>query len=382
MPIGLQGAYGAAGAQDSIERILAQRIAERKYADQMRQQDIENSLRSRQLDESSALRRDSMAETKRQHDLADADRDANRSHQLVSELSPNQSIDAPTAGVLRSTGRAGLVQENPQPAGGDFVLPNSQEYQPGSQPGMIFTGTAGQRDQLADNDRSQRVYDANERNRANEMERQAKQLTETNRHNVAMENKQPPAATVVVQTVDENGQPVTKIVPKTAGATFAKGPNAVTANRLDSAQAVKQTGEDIITGLSDPKTAAMVGPAMGRYNTLRDFIGNPPPELAKIAGQIESYALANMGVHGMRSYQGSKDISSHLLDKHYDAQALIETIRGLNGFSEHFLQNAGRGGAKDSGGGGNVSMVAPDGRKLSVPANKVAELEAAGAKRQ
>lgn len=36
----------------------------------------------------------------------------------------------------------------------------------------------------------------------------------------------------------------------------------------------------------------------------------------------------------------------------------------------------------ESGSGGMVSMVAPDGRKLSVPADKVAELEAKGAKRQ
>ena len=150
---------------------------------------------------------------------------------------------------------------------------------------------------------------------------------------------------VTIQTVDENGQPVTKIVPKTAGSTFAKGPSAVTANRLDSAKAVKQTGEDIIAGLSDPKTAAMVGPAMGRFNTLRDLIGNPPPELAGLAGQIESYALANMGVHGMRSAQGAQMISK-LLDRRHTPESLIATIKGLNGFSAHFLENAGRGGGK------------------------------------
>jgi hypothetical protein len=181
-----------------------------------------------------------------------------------------------------------------------------------------------------------------------------------------------------VQTVDDNGNPVTKIVPKTAGAEFKKGPGAVTQNRLDSAKAVQQTGEDIIAKLTDPNIAAMVGPAMGRANSLREFIGNPPPELSGLAGQIESYALANMGVHGMRSAQGAEHIKGLLERKHTPA-SLIEAVRGLNGFSQHFLQNAGQGSGL---GGGMVPMVAPDGRSLNVPADKVAEMEAHGAKRR
>ncbi len=123
---------------------------------------------------------------------------------------------------------------------------------------------------------------------------------------------------------------------------FAKPPSATMENRLASAKAVQQTGQDIVRSLSDPNIAAKVGPAMGRFNTLRDFIGNPPPELSELAGSIESYALANMGVHGMRSTQGADEIKK-LLDQKHTPESLIKTIQGIGKFSDHLLENEGRG---------------------------------------
>lgn len=148
---------------------------------------------------------------------------------------------------------------------------------------------------------------------------------------------------VKIDTVDATGRPVTRYVPRSqaVGQVFEKAPPGTVANRLASASAVTQTGNDIIAQLRDPKIAAMVGPAMGRYNTLREFLGNPPPELAELAGSIESFALANMGVHGMRSVQGADEIKS-LLDRKHTPESLIKTIEGLNKFSAHFMENEGR----------------------------------------
>lgn len=139
------------------------------------------------------------------------------------------------------------------------------------------------------------------------------------------------------------GKTVIEWLPMSAvkGQTFEKGTNATTTNRLDSAEAVNQTGNDMIQKLSDPAYAEKVGVAMGRYNSLRDFIGDPPPEFAELAGTIESYSLANMGVHGMRSSQGAEQIKK-LLDQKHTPESLIATIKGLNQFSNHFMQNAGR----------------------------------------
>jgi hypothetical protein len=115
---------------------------------------------------------------------------------------------------------------------------------------------------------------------------------------------------------------------------------ATVENRLDSAEAVNQTGNDIINQLMDPQIAAMLGPALGRYNNLKEFIGNPPPEFAGLAGQIHSYALANMGVHGMRSAQGAL-ILEKPLDRTHTAESIIAAINGINGFSRHYMQNQG-----------------------------------------
>jgi hypothetical protein len=154
-----------------------------------------------------------------------------------------------------------------------------------------------------------------------------------------------PDTLMKVEHVDPvSGRTVIEWLPKSEvrGKTFVKSPGAAAEARLASAQAVNQTGEDIIAQLAQPNIAALLGPAMGRFNTVRDFIGNPPPELAELAGSIESYALANMGVHGMRSAAGAQHVKD-LLDKKHTPESLVATIRGLNKFSEHFMENEGRG---------------------------------------
>ncbi len=61
-----------------------------------------------------------------------------------------------------------------------------------------------------------------------------------------------------------------------------------------------------------------------------------------MAGEIESYALANMGVHGMRSVQGANQISK-LLDAKHTPESLIAAIKGLQGYSNNYLSTVGRG---------------------------------------
>jgi hypothetical protein len=134
------------------------------------------------------------------------------------------------------------------------------------------------------------------------------------------------------------------------------GVNATTENRLQSAKAVTQTGNDIVSMLKDPKVAAQLGQAMSRYNNVADFIGNAPPEWSNLAGMIESYSLANMGVHGMRSASGAEAIKGTLGQGRHTPESMIAAIQGLNGFSNHLLENnAGwdkkQGGPAAAGGG-------------------------------
>lgn len=149
----------------------------------------------------------------------------------------------------------------------------------------------------------------------------------------------------------------TTIVKPGDGGTIGKGPkvNATTENRLQSAKAVVQTGGDIERLLRDPKIAQQLGQVMSRYNNVADFVGNAPPEWSELAGAIESYSLANMGVHGMRSATGAEAIRQTLGQGRHTPESIISALKGLNGFSNHLLENNkgwdSKGGPAQAGGG-------------------------------
>jgi hypothetical protein len=140
--------------------------------------------------------------------------------------------------------------------------------------------------------------------------------------------------------VDKGAGTATPVTNAGTGDQVLPATSAVTRNRVDSAKALVAGGARMTQQLADPNFAAQIGPALGRYNTLRDFIGNPPPEYAKLAGEIESFALANMGVHGMRSTKGAEDIKS-LLDQHHTPQSLAAAIDGILGFSRDLISGTG-----------------------------------------
>lgn len=147
-----------------------------------------------------------------------------------------------------------------------------------------------------------------------------------------------PGKTVVLRVDMTNGSasPITLGGQNLGGKTPA---NAALDTRLKTAKAVVETGNDIVQMLSDPKVIAQLGPAMGRYNSVADFIGNAPPDFKKLAGMIESYSLANMGVHGMRSASGAEAIKNTLGQTRSTPEAMIGAIQGLNGFANHLLED-------------------------------------------
>lgn len=148
----------------------------------------------------------------------------------------------------------------------------------------------------------------------------------------------------------DTGKTVIEWLPKSTlrGQKFDAPDSATVANRTATAKVLQQVGGDIVSQLRDTNTSKLLGPAMGRYNSLQDFIGNPPPEFARLAGRIESYALANPGMHGMRSSEAAQRIKEMLSSKK-TPEAIAAAIEGLNDFSDHFLENEGEG-TKPAGG--------------------------------
>jgi hypothetical protein len=180
-----------------------------------------------------------------------------------------------------------------------------------------------------------------------------------------------------VETPDANGNITYQYLPASQvhGKTFQKAPNAALGNRLASADAAVQTGNDIIKKMSDPAYAQNLGVAMGRYTNFEDFLGNPPPEYSELAGEIKSYAASNLGIHGMRSGAVFDSIQKMLGPNHEPAN-IAATIKGINGFSERLLANAGRtpGGGGPAAGGGPAgapkvgSVVTVKGKNVRITA--------------
>lgn len=163
-------------------------------------------------------------------------------------------------------------------------------------------------------------------------------------------NEPQPPANVVIQTDNGAGlvnprspNPTVTPIRDASGNQVRPKAGQTMESRLASAKSVLQVGNDMIRELSDPTLAAQLGPVMSRYNSAADFVGNPPPEFSKLAGEIESYALANMGVHGMRSNTGAEAIKATLGQGRHTPASIISTIQGLNTFANHLTENEGRG---------------------------------------
>jgi hypothetical protein len=377
-PLGaLSGAAG--GMADAVAGIIEQRLRQAQVANQasqaqatlaeaQRRSQADEAFKQEQLKQQSLDRQANTAENIRYHDQLNADRVSKEGQALNESMPPGTDFSAasPMAPYLTAVPKMLQAPAPPQalaadPAQGPTNLPGTIANAPSPVQGRLLTKTPTFK-QADTTDKAERAWTAvGDREAQNAANEELRGWAITAQIEAATARQQAAAAgasnkLVPVDTVDENGRPVRRYLTadEVRGQTFRKPPSAVTANRLDSAEAVTQTGNDLISKLKDPVFAAKVGPEMGRYNTLKDFIGSPPPEFTQLAGEIESYALANMGVHGMRSVQGSEKINE-LLNKRHTPESMIAAIQGLQTFSNHFMENQGRpvpGAAPASGGRG------------------------------
>lgn len=347
--LGLQGSYGAAGGAQALRQMLLDREKQKQQQFENAQTLANSGRADRSLNQQDTLTRLKIQES------ADAKTAAEGDKQFTQSVTADNTIPAGTLLPQESPMTARLQMLGavaPQPLQAEAPpasIAAPGQDQPSDVPNTVANAPRISGRLMVKQASEKQLQDkaANDKS-ATAADRQQAQLDELIRHNGAMEAK---------PTREPNPQPQMFIGPdgKTHAVQFVNGqareipmpadyrkPNGTLDNRLASATAVSQTGDDIIRQLSDPAFKTTVGPALGRFNTLRDFIGNPPPEFAQLAGEIESYALANMGVHGMRSAQGAEQIKK-LLDQKHTPDSMIATIRGLNSFSQHFMQNNGGG---------------------------------------
>lgn len=340
MGMGIAGGFAAGAGADALQEVLKRKLTEQYQAKQLELAQQKFGLEQQQYQsgendkaESRKILQGQLDRQSKADELAADARDEGRFNTELQALPVGSVLEPPAVARFKRYNMGALLKD-------ETKLP---EHEPGfvgpdiPQPtgNAIYGGTQQDADKKAARD----AANAQIPNIVIGRDGTPQQIG-TVPKNAHVTNAPAPqqAPLVMVQTVDENGNPVTKIVNKKAGDSYVKPNNATTDTRVRAAETVNQVGNDIVQKLSDPKFAATVGPAMGRVGTLRDFIGNPPPEFSELAGQIESYALANMGVHGMRSAQGAAQISK-LLDAHHSPESLAATIRGLNDFSNRFVAN-------------------------------------------
>lgn len=352
----------AMGVNSALKQQMLQRLQAEAVQRQMEQQKFANQMQEKQFASNEELKRAQLAEQADTHKAAEQDRQMGIANTLADQIPAGAAMQStdPAVKLMQQGGRGSLLtmqgMKAEAPPSSLLAMGDSGQSQEvaGTMPNSpmpngprLYTkgASAKQQDTEADNTR-QAAKDAQGREHELAMERIAQQAA----------NKQPK---------EPNPQPQIMVGPdgKQHAVQFVNGQareiqlpdgyrktNGTLDNRLASAQTVNQTGNDMLAELEDPQFAATLGPALGRVSSVRDFIGNPPPEFAQLAGQIESYALANMGVHGMRSAQGAEQIK-HLLDQKHTPASLAAAIRGLGSFSQHFMDN--------NGGGSSAPTSAP-----------------------
>lgn len=384
--MGISGAFGG-GAADAINDIMRQRLLQAQLGEQMRASRVQEAQHQQTIDQQAAYQRlmeqdrqDRLAETAYQHRQGEAAKTLEDTLKAADVITPGSqmSAESPMAGRLRAIGQVkdqGITAEPPPmlaAGGAPQEIPGTVANAPmpslrlvsklPSQKQQFEADTLQQRADLA----AQAAQDRADRQR--EAEQSRSELAKL----AASLKPAPPEKLIKVEHRGLDGRSIVEWLPQSEvrGQTFQKPASGTTENRLASAEAVNQTGDDIIKKLSDPAYAKLVGPAIGRTNTLRDFIGNPPPEFSDLAGMIESYSLANMGVHGMRSAQGAEQIKK-LLDQKHTPESLIKTIQGLNAFSSHFMENEGRTPKASTPAalsiGERIAVVGPNGETGTVP---------------
>ncbi len=161
----------------------------------------------------------------------------------------------------------------------------------------------------------------------------------------------PNAATVVIQTEDAQGNKVTRIVPKVAGAEYTSAPTAQEQNRRDQA-AIVSTQVDHVISLID-KTPGAVGPILGRLAKGETVIGTVSPEAKALATALGSLEALQPILHGYRGgSQTMEHFHSIIGDQNLNAAALKASLNEIKQLAED-IRGADKP-AANSGGGLNL----------------------------
>lgn len=97
-------------------------------------------------------------------------------------------------------------------------------------------------------------------------------------------------------------------------------------DRAQQAQTIAGTSADLINSIKANKS--VIGPIMGRYGSLTDFVGNPPPEYARMASELVTYIALQPAAHGFRGLRAVAEFEKSIGTPIRTPEALIAAIEG------------------------------------------------------
>lgn len=387
-------ADAAAGMNSAVQQILLQKLEAQRYADQQKQIAFENARQTsgderanRAQDEQIKIRQLMEQDRVAKEAQAQTDKEVGFGTQIA-ERDPAGTFypeKTPAVGYLRAAGvpvtnvpgrqAMGPAFTGPMPgdAGGEET---PQEAQAGRSPGIIKGATAKQ------------LTTADTADRKDWQAGIQQQLADIK---TAAGPKEPTSSFQLQPEIDpKTGQQTGRFLGyNTKTNTWApvqgQGPQATKAapGIASAAEKDKNLGNARTTldrldaDINAAAGKGLIGPTSGRISELEQMIGNNDPAISTLATRmVAAKMLVDAGIGGMRGAA-----SPGLMARWDKLMGMQATPENLHNVAQVMREMVG-GQPVTAAAGGTVSMVAPDGRPLMVPADKVAEMESHGAKRK
>lgn len=115
-------------------------------------------------------------------------------------------------------------------------------------------------------------------------------------------------------------------------------PTAAARSRGEQASTIEIVGRGLVQQVQE--NAQELGPVMGRYNSLADWIGSPDPAYKGLKGALESWIALHPAAHGFRGLNAVKEFQKAFGSTFNTPESLIAGIEGSFGTMEGLQQTA------------------------------------------
>jgi hypothetical protein len=359
MGLDLGGGYGAEGAVQGLQQLIAQRQAMRAYADQQQQQQTDNAFKQQQLAQQDALTRASIDERAQAAHGTQAERLQAQGLHLADTIPPGTilGMQDPAVGTLQTTGYGSLVPpQNTLPSTqtqGDIGAgAASQTAQSPSQYGYLKTASSKQQDDAAKL-AEKASNDANNVDVKNWLASIAQTKADQG-------PREPTPHFNVQQTYDGDGKPngLVRIntldgsITPVGGNTNLKPPPGAANATKDAG--IKKDTLDTLDQLDQAIEAAkgQLGPGAGRVSNIEQMIGSGDPALQALGAKMKG---AKMRVDHALTGSVRAGASPAMMAQWDNIFANKVTPEGLHAGVQAMRELIGGGGT------GKITVTAPDG---------------------